>query len=71
MWMNSLGFFLIDTDRNIEEGLDLIDEALLLSHDDYSLLYSKGWGLYKKGKYQEALGYYAEKLGSENAECQV
>lgn len=55
LWVNSLGFFLIDTDRNIEEGLDLIDEALLLSHDDYSLLYSKSWGLYKKGKYQEAL----------------
>ena len=55
MWMNSLGFFLIDKDRNIEEGLGLIEEALILKPDDYSLLDTKGWALYKKGKNQDAL----------------
>jgi tetratricopeptide (TPR) repeat protein/AraC-like DNA-binding protein len=54
-WMNLLGFFFIDNDRNIEEGLGIIDKALILNPDDYSLLYSKGWGLYKKGRYSEAL----------------
>jgi len=57
MWMNSLGFFLIDKDRNIEEGLDLIDEALILNPDDYSLLDTKGWALYKMGRYREALEF--------------
>jgi AraC-like DNA-binding protein/Tfp pilus assembly protein PilF/TolB-like protein len=54
-WINNLGFFLIDENRNVEEGLSLIDKALYTNPDDYSLLDSKGWGLYKQGKYQEAL----------------
>ena len=53
--MNDLGFFLINENRNVEEGLSLIDKALKINPDDYSLLDSKGWGLYKKGKHQEAL----------------
>jgi tetratricopeptide (TPR) repeat protein len=55
MKLNDLSIFLIDKDRNINEGLDLIEKALKLSPDSYYLLDTKGWGLYKKGKYQEAL----------------
>jgi tetratricopeptide (TPR) repeat protein len=55
-WINNLSFFLINENRNIEEGLSLIEKALKINPDDYSLLDSKGWGLYKKGKFQEALG---------------
>lgn len=54
-WINNLGFFLIDEDRNTDEGLELIDKALNLDSDNYLLLDSKGWGLYKKGRYKEAL----------------
>ncbi len=53
--LNNLAYFLIDKDRNINEGLELIDKALGLSPDDYNLIHTKGWGLYKQGKYQEAL----------------
>jgi len=53
--MNSLAYFLIDEDQNIEEGIDLVNKALELSPDDYSALSVKGWGLYKQGKYNEAL----------------
>jgi AraC-like DNA-binding protein/tetratricopeptide (TPR) repeat protein len=53
-WINNLGFFLIDNNRNIDEGLGLIENALISKPDNYRLLDSKGWGLYKKGKYQEA-----------------
>jgi Tfp pilus assembly protein PilF len=53
--LNNLAYFLIDKDRNINEGLELIDKALGLSPDDYNLVHTKGWGLYKQGKYQEAL----------------
>jgi Tfp pilus assembly protein PilF len=52
--MNDLGYFLIDKDRDINRGLELVDKALELNPDDYSSLHSKGWGLYKQGKYQEA-----------------
>jgi tetratricopeptide (TPR) repeat protein len=54
-WMNNLGFFLIDEGREPDEGLELIDTALNLDRDNYLLLDSKGWGLYKKGRSGEAL----------------
>jgi len=51
-----LAWFLIDKDRGIDEGLELIDKALKLRPDlKWYLLDCKGWGLYKKGKYEEAL----------------
>jgi tetratricopeptide (TPR) repeat protein len=53
--MNNLAYFLIDRDRNIPEGMELIDKALKWSTDIYYMLHTKGWGLYKQGKYQEAL----------------
>jgi tetratricopeptide (TPR) repeat protein len=53
--MNSLAYFLIDKDRNINEGLEVINKALELSPDDYSFIETKGWGFFKQGKYQEAL----------------
>ncbi len=55
MRMNNLGWFLIDTDRNIKEGLEINDKALGLSPDNHYYLDCKGWGLYKLGKYNEAL----------------
>jgi tetratricopeptide (TPR) repeat protein len=53
--MNSLAYFLIDKDRNIDEGIELVNKSLELNPDSYSALSVKGWGLYKQGKYQEAL----------------
>ncbi len=55
--MNNLAWFLIDKDRNIDEGLKLIDNALELSPDSYYMLDTKGWGLYKQGKSKEALEF--------------
>jgi tetratricopeptide (TPR) repeat protein len=53
--LNDLAWYLIDKDRDINEGLDLIDKALILSPDDYLIIDTKGWGLYKQGKFKEAL----------------
>jgi tetratricopeptide (TPR) repeat protein len=53
--LNSLAWFLINKDRKINEGLELVDKALNLRPDYYNYLDTKGWGLYKQGKYQEAL----------------
>jgi len=55
--MNNLAFFLIDKDRNIKEGMDLIDKALQLRPDNSLYLDTKGWGLYKQGKNTEALKF--------------
>jgi tetratricopeptide (TPR) repeat protein len=54
-WMNNLAWLLIDHDRNIEEGLEIIEKALELSPYDSNILDTKGLGLYKQGKYMEAL----------------
>jgi tetratricopeptide (TPR) repeat protein len=53
--INDLAWFLIDKDRNINEGLRLINNALTITPDNFDYLDTKGWGLYKQGKYQEAL----------------
>jgi tetratricopeptide (TPR) repeat protein len=53
--LNNLSYFLIDNNRNFDEGLELINNALKLSPDNYSYLHTKGWGLFKQGKYKEAL----------------
>lgn len=52
--LNNLAWFLIDNDRNIPEGLELIDKALEIAPDNYLFLDTKGWGLYKQGKFEEA-----------------
>ena len=53
--MNNLARFLINKDRNVNEGLELINKALTLRPDNYEFLDTKGWGLYKQEKYKEAL----------------
>ena len=53
--LNDLAYFLIDKERNINQGMELVEKALELRPDYYIYLHTKGWGLYKEGKYQEAL----------------
>jgi tetratricopeptide (TPR) repeat protein len=53
--LNLLAWFLIENDRNINEGLRLVDKALKLKPDNYNFIDTKGWGLYKLGKKKEAL----------------
>ncbi len=58
MSKNHLGYTLVDLNRNKEEldwGISLIDEALALNPDEVAYKDSKGWALYRKGKYREAL----------------
>ncbi len=55
VWLNNLAYFLIETRNNPEEGLSLADKALRIRPDNYLFLDTRGWGLYKMGKYKEAL----------------
>ena len=58
MAKNHLGYYLVDLNRNAEElkwGSSLIDEALKLSPSNVAYMDSKGWALYRLGKYPEAL----------------
>jgi len=53
--MESLAYFLIDKNININEGLELSNKSLGISPDNDRYLDTKGWGLYKQGKYEESL----------------
>jgi tetratricopeptide (TPR) repeat protein len=53
--MNNLAFQLIEKDINLDEGMVLASKALELRQEDYRYLHTKGLGLYKQGKYREAL----------------
>jgi tetratricopeptide (TPR) repeat protein len=53
--LNNLAYFLIDRERNISEGISLIEKALLLSPDNFNSLHILGYALYKQGKYNDAL----------------
>ena len=54
-YMVGLAYFLIDKDRNINEGIELADKVLKKNPDAIASLHTKGWALYKQGKYMEAL----------------
>jgi len=46
---------LIDHDKDANRGLSLVEKALHFMPEESSYLDSKAWGLYKIGKYEEAL----------------
>jgi Tfp pilus assembly protein PilF len=53
--LNNLAWFLIDKDRNVNEGIELIEKARSLNLDEYYYTDCKGYGLLKQGQYKEAL----------------
>lgn len=53
--LNDLAYFLVDKDRNVNEGMEFVAKALNIEPDNYSYLHTRGWGLFKQGKYDEAL----------------
>jgi AraC-like DNA-binding protein/tetratricopeptide (TPR) repeat protein len=53
--LNNFAAFYIVNDRKVNKGLELVEKALKSQPDNYNYLDTKGWGLYKQGKYQEAL----------------
>jgi tetratricopeptide (TPR) repeat protein len=54
---NALGYSLADRSERLEEAETLIDKALALAPDDFYILDSKGWVLYRLGKAEQALDY--------------
>ncbi len=59
-WKNNLSYFLVDHDIDVDEGLELNDQLLERFPGHPALLDTKGWGLYKKGDYEEALAVLNE-----------
>ncbi|MDP4223305.1 MAG: tetratricopeptide repeat protein [Bacteroidota bacterium] len=53
--LNNMAWFLISNNRNLDEGMALIDKALKIRPNSITYLGNKGLGLYKQGKFKEAL----------------
>jgi tetratricopeptide (TPR) repeat protein/AraC-like DNA-binding protein len=53
--LNNLAYFLIDKERNIDEGVELVKNALQLAPDNFNSLHILGYALYKQGKYPDAV----------------
>jgi len=53
--LNALAYFLIDSARNLNEGIELIEKASEFGLDRFYYTHCKGWGLYKQGMYKDAL----------------
>ena len=56
----NFAWFLVDNDVDIEEGLQLTEKVLALYPEYWPSLDTKGWALYKQGKYDEALSFLKE-----------
>ena len=50
-----MGYSLADRNLRLDEAQKLIDQALALSPGDPFILDSKGWVLFRQGKYEQAL----------------
>ncbi|MGR8920491.1 MAG: tetratricopeptide repeat protein [Gammaproteobacteria bacterium] len=55
--LNALGYTLADRTERYEEALGYIERALALSPEDFYILDSMGWVLYRLGRLEEAVSY--------------
>ncbi len=53
--MNYLGYSWIDMNMNLQEGMDLIRDAVDLRPNDGYIVDSLGWAYYKLGEYEDAV----------------
>lgn len=55
--LNALGYSLADRTTRYSEALDFVKQAIEQNPDDYYILDSMGWVLYRLGKYPQAIDY--------------
>lgn len=61
--LNALGFTLADRTERYDEALVLLERALALKPEDYYVIDSMGWVLYRMGRLEEAINYLQRALG--------
>ncbi|MEM7026703.1 MAG: tetratricopeptide repeat protein [Pseudomonadota bacterium] len=64
--LNALGYTLADRTERFEEAYDYIKRAHELSPDDFYILDSMGWVLYRLGRLDEAVDYLRQALALRN-----
>jgi len=53
--LEGLAWVLIEYGINLQEGMEFIEKAVKLDPEAYNIADTWGWGLYKSGRYEEAL----------------
>jgi tetratricopeptide (TPR) repeat protein len=53
--LNYLGYSFIEMEENLEEAMEMIREAVAARPDSGHIVDSLGWGLYRLGRYEEAV----------------
>ena len=57
MILNYLGYSWVDQNKNMKQGMSLIEKAVALKPDDGYIVDSLGWAHYKLGNYKEAVRF--------------
>ena len=57
MILNYLGYSWVDQNKNMKQGMALIEKAVALKPDDGYIVDSLGWAHYKLGNYKEAVRF--------------
>jgi tetratricopeptide (TPR) repeat protein len=52
---NALGYSLLERNVRVKEAVVLVEKALQLAPDDYSIMDSVGWGYFRSGKLDESV----------------
>jgi tetratricopeptide (TPR) repeat protein len=55
--LNYLGYSWVDQNRNLKQGMSLIEKAVALKPDDGYIVDSLGWAHYKQSNFKEAVRY--------------
>lgn len=55
--LNYLGYSWVDQNKNLKEGMKLIEKAVSLKPDDGYIVDSLGWAHYQLGNYSRAVGF--------------
>ncbi|RYH08210.1 tetratricopeptide repeat protein [Tropicimonas sp. IMCC6043] len=55
--LNYLGYSLVEMQENLDEALEMIEEAVAASPGSGYIIDSLGWALYRLGRYDEAVGH--------------
>ncbi|MFT4075417.1 MAG: tetratricopeptide repeat protein [Asticcacaulis sp.] len=69
--LNFLGYGWINRGEKIDDGMDLIRLALKSNPKSGAIIDSLGWGYYKKGQYDEALGFIEQAVQMEPADPEI
>lgn len=64
--LNALGYTLADRTDRYDEAYEFIKQALEISPNDYYVLDSMGWVLYRKGRLNEAIEFLNKALAERN-----